>query len=342
MAEIFICSKSYKNNLDTIAQHIKSKEKIGIVLKDNAYGHGLLEIATLAHQYGIKSVFVKNEFEARQISHLFQHITVLYGGISDNSIPNIYPTIHSESQLDLIPKNTSIELKVNIGMNRNGINPDHLEEFIQKILDKKLKLFGVFAHNGYSDDKDSSFEDHQEAFRQIKEKVKLLAKKKGFQIPRFHSLNSSGTLRSNNIDDDLVRIGIASYGYLSTDFEIPSARNLKPVASLYADKICTHFLRKGAKIGYSGVTELQEDSYVSTYDIGYGDGLFRFNGKQKKFFTADGFLLLPKTSMDCFSALSTQDRICVFKDARELAEIFHTIPYEILTNLSSFIKRTIV
>lgn len=342
MAEILICSKSYKNNLDTIAKHIKSKEKIGAVLKDNAYGHGLLEIATLAHNYGIKSVFVKNELEARQIAHLFQHITIFYGGISNNSTPNLHPTIHSESQLDLIPKNTSIELKINIGMNRNGINPKHLKSFIQKILDKKLHLFGVFAHNGYSDQKDGDFEHHQKIFYQIKEEVRLLAQTKGFPTPRFHSLNSSGTLRSKHIDDDLVRIGIASYGYLMTDFELPSAKALKPIASLYADKICTHFLKKGSRIGYDGVTQLQKDSYVSTYDIGYGDGLFRFNGEQEQFLTDDGFLLLPKTSMDCFSALSTQDRICVFKDARKLAKIFNTIPYEILTNLSSFIKRTVI
>lgn len=341
MSEILLCSQSYKNNLDIISAHIGSKEKLGVVLKDNAYGHGIEEIAKLASAYGIKSVFVKNELEAKKIAHLFEHITILYGSLSGN-VKNFHLTIHTDTQLDNLPQNSLIELKINIGMNRNGINPENIESVLQKIMQKKIHLFGVFAHNGYGDDVGEDFENCQKIFEEIKEKIKYFAHKMGFQTPRFHSLNSSGTFRSQNIQDDLVRVGLASYGYLTTDFEIPIAKKLKPVASLYADKICTHFLKKGTKIGYSGVTQLQEDGFVSTYDIGYGDGLFRFNGNQEAFFTADGYLLLPRSSMDCFSALSTKDRICVFNDARILAKIFNTIPYEILTNLSSFIKRTIV
>ncbi len=342
MAEILIDSKAYKNNLDIISNHLGSKQKLGIVLKDNAYGHGLKEIAKLAHEYGIKSVFVKNELEAQKIKDLFEHITILYGNVSKHSQKNFHPVVHAESHLDAIAPKTSIELKVNIGMNRNGINPSNLQDMIIKILDKKIQLFGVFAHNGYGDDAGEDFIKSQRIFETIKQEVLTLAHKKGIKPPRFHSLNSSGTLRTQNIDDDLVRIGIASYGYLTTDFPLDCSKQLQPVASLWADKICTHFLKKGAKIGYSGATMLDCDSYVSTYDIGYGDGLFRFDGSQKKIFSADGFLLLPKSSMDCFSALSTKERICVFHDARELAEIFHTIPYEILTNLSPFIKRRIL
>lgn len=342
MAEILICSQSYKNNLDVICNHLQSKEKLGIVLKDNAYGHGLEEMAKLCHHYGIKSVFVKNEIEAKKIKDLFEHITILYGSISKNPQKNFHPVIHAENHLEHIPSKTSIELKINIGMNRNGINPNKLQSFIEKILHKKIELFGVFAHNGYGDDKEEDFLKSQAIFNQIKQEVTFLAQKKGFKLPRFHSLNSSGALRSDVIEDDLVRIGIAAYGYLTTSFELEISKKLKPIASLWADRICTHHLKKGEKIGYSGITQLDCDSVVSTYDIGYGDGLFRFDGSEGKIFSADGFLLLPKSSMDCFSALSTQDRICVFDDARALAKIFHTIPYEILTNLSPFIKRTII
>ncbi|STP13133.1 alanine racemase [Helicobacter mustelae] len=342
MAQILIDSQKYKNNLDLITSHLHDKTKLAIVLKDNAYGHGLEEMAHLSHNYGIKSVFVKNESEARKIEHLFEHITIFYGIPSSPLPPNIHPVIHSNQNLDLLASPCSVELKINIGMNRNGIAPRELESMITKILQKDLGLFGVFAHNGYGDDLMEDFQNGQQIFQEIKEQTLYLSQKLGFPRPRFHSLNSSGTLRSREFPDDLVRIGMAAYGYCGANFPLEIADRLQPIASLWADKICTHYLPKGAKIGYSGMSVLQEDSFVSTYDIGYGDGLFRFDGTQPPYFSADGFLILPKTSMDCFSALSTKERICVFDDARTLAQIFHTIPYEILVRISPFIQRIIL
>lgn len=342
MAKILIDSKKYKNNLDIITTHIGDANKLGLVLKDNAYGHGLEEIAHLAHQYGIKNVFVKNELEALKIQNLFENITILYGIPSTQLPKNIHSVIHSAEYIDLLPQSASIELKINTGMNRNGIAIKDLKNTIDKILDKKLHLVGVFAHNGYGDDLGEDFDLAQNLFKQIKEEVLCIANEKGFKRPRFHSLNSSATLRTQNIEDDLVRIGIAAYGYCTANFSLELAKKLQPIASLWADRICTHHLPKDSKIGYSGTSVLKQDSYVSTYDIGYGDGLFRFDGTQPPYYSAEGDLILPKTSMDCFSAISTKEELCVFDDATTLANIFHTIPYEILTRLSPFIKRIII
>ena len=52
--KLFINKSNYFHNLQTIANHIGDKDKISVVLKDNAYGHGLLEIAKLAKEFGIK------------------------------------------------------------------------------------------------------------------------------------------------------------------------------------------------------------------------------------------------------------------------------------------------
>ena len=345
MAEVLINSKNYYNNLDWIASHIGSKEKIALVLKDNAYGHGLSEIAKLAKNYGIKSVFVKNEREAMEIKDLFPHITMFYGRFLYEKLDylpsNIHPTIHSKKHLANIPPKTAIELKVNIGMNRNGIEPEELESVIDAILHQKLELFGVFTHDGYSDENTMDFHNLQKLFCHIKEEVKQIAKKKGFLPPRFHSLNSAGALRDQNVEE-IARIGIAAYGYAPLNFPLAITQKLKPVLSLWADRICTHHLKKGDRIGYGGVSQLDQDSIVSTYDIGYGDGFFRLDGSKEEYFSAEGFKILPRTSMDCFSALSNQDKICVFNDATALAKIFHTIPYEILTSISPFIKRRVI
>ncbi|MDO7252769.1 alanine racemase [Helicobacter cappadocius] len=342
MSEILINSTKFKNNLDLIAEHIGDKDKLALVMKDNAYGHGLQEIATLACAYGIKNIFVKNESEALKIAHLFEHITVLYGRICNDSPLNIHVSINSMDNIHSLEPSRCVELKVNTGMNRNGIPREKLQTFIEEILLKKLVLFGVFAHNGYGDVSEQSFQDAQKVFSEVKEEVLYLAEKLSFKIPRFHSLSSSGTLRSDKIEDDLVRIGIAAYGYLSNTFDIPLSKKLTPIASLWADKICEQSLKKGSKIGYGGKTVLEKDTIISTYDIGYGDGLFRINGNKPSLKTAEGYIILPVTSMDCFSCESTLERVCVFDDATSIAKLFDTIPYEVLTSLSPFIKRSVI
>lgn len=343
MSELIINSKKFKDNLDIIAHHIGDKNKLALVIKDNAYGHGLQEIATLACAYGIKSVFVKNELEALQISHLFEHITVLYGPISNTSPSSIHSSINSLENLQHLQPSRCVELKVNTGMNRNGIPREKLEMFIEEILKKKLILLGVFTHNGYGDLNDGEdFEKAQKIFVEVKEEVRYLSEKMSFKLPRFHSLSSSGTLRSDKIEDDLVRVGIAAYGYLGNTFDIAPSKKLSPIASLWADRICTQHLKKGSKIGYGGKSILEEDSIISTYDIGYGDGLFRLNGNKPSIKTAEGHTILPVTSMDCFSCQSNEDRLCVFDDASSIANAFDTIAYEVLTSLSPFIKRTVV
>ncbi|PAF53354.1 alanine racemase [Helicobacter sp. 13S00482-2] len=342
MSEILINSTKFKNNLDVIAQHIGDKNKLALVIKDNAYGHGLQEIATLGCAYGIKNVFVKNEAEALKVIHLFEHITVLYGQVCSTSPRNIHASINSMEGIQLLEPSRCVELKVNTGMNRNGIPREKLQEFIEKILLRKLTLLGVFTHNGYGDTTDESFQDAQKIFSEVKEEVIYLSKKLSFKLPRFHSLSSSGALRSEKIEDDLVRIGIAAYGYLGNIFDIPLSKKLSPVASLWADKICEQSLKKGTKIGYGGKTLLQKDMIISTYDVGYGDGLFRINGNKAPVKTAEGYTILPVTSMDCFSCEGSNQRVCVFDDARSIAQIFDTIPYEVLTNLSPFIKRSVI
>nr|WP_317404494.1 alanine racemase [uncultured Helicobacter sp.] len=348
MAEIILDSKAYKHNLNLISSHIgshsSSNVELAAVLKDNAYGHGLKEIASIAAEYGIKSVFVKNHNEAMQVCELFPQVTALYGMPQGDFAKNIAFVIHDKEHISALPKGTKVELKVNAGMNRNGIQPSELQSFIKDILQKGLELIGVFSHNGYGDDLDSAFFDTQSNFALIKQEVLHLSQKYGFAPPRFHSLSTSGAIRvasESGITDDLVRIGIGAYGYLDVSFKNPISAKLQKVASLYADRVSTRFLDKGERVGYSGCTTLESPQVISTYDIGYGDGFFRVS-EHHKVHTANGLQILPRSSMDCFSCFCDEPRICVFKDVSELAKAFGTISYEILTHLSPSIKRTII
>ncbi len=352
MPYLEISSQNFFHNHRIILNAItpKAPEKLAIVLKDNAYGHGLKEIAQLAHRVKIQNAFVKNVSEALAIAEFFKSITILYPHSKDSNFkeallaPNLYFCAPSLESLVQLPPNTKIELKVNSGMNRNGIDKNALSEAFTLITKNNLQLKGIFTHNGFGDDLDSAFYTQNIEFLEIKKDSLALCNHHNLPRPRFHSLSSSGAFRTDcasipsDLQDDLYRIGIAFYGYLCCDFQSPP---LKPIASLYAEKISTLSLKSGASIGYSGVSTLEKDSIVSTYDIGYGDGLFRIR-EGMELYSAEGFRILPRASMDCISIATDAQKVCIFNNANTFARAFHTIPYEILVHLHSYIPRIVV
>lgn len=354
MAYIRLDSQAFFHNLSTIKSHIthlSPATKLALVLKDNAYGHGLEQIAPLAKQAGIKSVFVKNYAEALSIAQYFGTITALYGEIPPNAPSNIWASISSLQALESCiathknaHKTRNIELKIDIGMHRNGIAISELDSALAQLEKARhITLAGVFGHNGYGDNDDEGFFTTIQAFSDVRERVQKWCKARDYPTPRFHSLSTSGALRlgTDSAQDlgDLVRIGIGAYGYHTS--ELPLHIELKPIASLWARKISSLALKKGDRIGYGGVSVVEKDGVFSTYDVGYGDGLFRIDSRQN-LTCASGEKILPVMSMDNFSCQSEREEICVFDDVSAWARAFHTIPYVILTHLSPTLKRVVV
>lgn len=355
MPYLEISRDNFYHNHKTIIQTItpEKPERVAIVLKDNAYGHGIVEIATLAKETKIKTAFVKNIQEALSIKSFFENIIILYPDSLPNKnnlksafeIPTISFCCSNLESLKKYPNNTNIELKVDSGMHRNGIAKEQLQEALAIIQTRNLKLKGIFTHNGYSDDLNSAFYTQNMEFLSIKKGVLKLCNHFKIPRPRFHSLSSSGAFRANafnsslpkELQDDLFRIGIAFYGYNCSPINSPK---LKPIASLFANKISTLKLPEGASIGYSGISILETEKIISTYDIGYGDGLFRLR-EGMQLYTTEGYKILPRASMDCISIEGDASRVCIFNDVRAFARAFNTIPYEILVHLHAYIPRFI-
>ncbi|TLD82693.1 alanine racemase [Helicobacter sp. MIT 11-5569] len=355
MPYLEISSKNFSYNYQTILQKLapKEPEKIAIVLKDNAYGHGILEVATLANKAKIQTAFVKNIQEALGIAPLFKDITILYPNSLLNAkdlenalkIPHLSFCVPSLESLQSYPENTNIALKIDSGMHRNGIAKEQLQEALTIIQARNLHLKGIFTHNGYGDDLSSAFYVQNMEFLEIKKEALRLCEHFKIPRPQFHSLSSSGAMRASvfnaslprELQDDLFRIGIAFYGYNCSALNQPK---LKPIASLYANKISSLKLKKGASIGYSGVSKTKGGS-ISSYDIGYGDGLFRLR-EGMEIYTAEGYRILPRASMDCISIESDAPKVCVFNDVSAFAKAFETIPYEILVHLHAYIPRVVV
>jgi len=333
MAYIILNKNNFFNNLDIISKRTKSKDKIAIVLKDNAYGHGLLEIAEMSKEYGVKKAVVRSCDDANKIDNFFEYILVL-GEIPKSASTKVRYTINDLNTIEQFPKNTLVELKVDSGMHRNGIMKSELREAFARIKKAQLILEGIFTHHRASDELTSEWFWQNDNFQKVKEEAKALAKEFELSLLRFHSANSASIFRSENSDEDMARIGIAAYGCLDSNDE------LKPVLSLYAKKISTREFKKSQRVGYGGRFTAHEDSIVSNYDFGYGDGFLRCASNQ--FIAASGEKQVGTISMDNSSFVGDTDEVLIFKDAREAAKYAQTISYEILTSLKSHIKREIL
>jgi alanine racemase len=330
VAYITLNKNNFFNNLDIISNQAGSKDRVALVLKDNAYGHGITEVAQMAKEYGITKAVVRCQVEAKMVQEYFEYILVL-AEIPSIASDKIRYTINDIKSISDFPKGTKVELKVDTGMHRNGVDIDDVFNAIEKIKDAGLILEAVFTHHRSADELTSEWFWQNENFKKVKEMLKDMDIK-------FHSANSASLFRTSNFSEDMTRVGIAAYGCMES-LGLNGEQNLKPVLSLYASKNSSRELIAGERVGYGGIHTLENNSVVSNYDFGYGDGFFRICSDN--YTTPNGNKLLGRVSMDNSSFLADDDELLIFDDARVIAKSAKTISYEVLTSLKPYIKRVI-
>ncbi len=339
MAYITLSRENYFHNLGLLSQKLGTKERLAVVLKDNAYGHGLLEMAALAREFGITKAIVRDEEEAIMIEEYFPFILVLAPHFSQKNSKFSF-VINSMESLAKAPKGAKIHLKVDSGMHRNGISQEALEEAFIMIADRELVLEGVMTHFRGADELSCELFWQMQIWKEIRQNVLMLTEKYGLKRPLFHTANSAALLRLESYHDDFARCGIATYGYE----EFPDTFGqftLKPVLKLWAEKLSTRVLKKGQRVGYGGVGACACDGEISTYDLGYGDGILRYKG-EGDLRTEEGLKIIGRISMDSISVEGSSDAISLFADAKALAHYHDTIVYDVLVKLRATLKRIIV
>ena len=334
MAFITINKAFLYNNLDYISKVVGGKDKICLVIKNNAYGHGIIEIASLIKSYGIKNVYVKNDTEAKVIENFCFDSVIVSSGKGIYQALNVSHVINDLSNIENYPIGTIVELNIDTGMHRDGINPTEIEKAILIIKKRELFLKGVYTHFQSSDEDNDFIYKQEEVFNTCVNKIKKLISY-GFRV---HCSNSHGIHKINNQNYDFARIGIAAYGYFDLYPE-----KLTPILSLYAEKKSTKVLCKGDRIGYgsNGFIVDEDDFIVSNYDIGYGDGFLRLD-ENNKYILLNGKQITGIVSMDSLSVACDSDTVLLFNDVRKLARTHNTIVYEILTSLKHYIPRYII
>ncbi len=323
MAFVYLNKEKFFNNLKKISS---INPNIIAVIKDNAYGHGILPISKMLKEFGVKKVAVRDNDEARIVRGFFEEILIFNPPTSRDAM-NFSYAINSLLQLKK-NRHPYIHLKVDTGFRRNGILEEEVEEALEIILKKGFELRGVFSHFCCADEDGCDTFIQYDKFLKIKDKVEKFCTKNNLHLPYFHIANSAALTKLPNTLD-FVRVGIAMYGGID---------GYEGVMKLVGKMVSRRVLDEKEGCGYNKAFMSDKKRVITTIDIGYADGIPYFkNGCKLK----DTFAL-GKISMDYMIVDGEWDEVVVFDDVKEFVKNFDTITYDILVKISPKIKRKIV
>jgi alanine racemase len=165
-----------------------------------------------------------------------------------------------------------VQVKVETGMNRQGVHVAALPAVLQRIAaeHQHLRLTGVFTHLADADGADPTHAEMQHGrFLAAIEIARQLTRGGSLLV---HAANSAAALRFPHMRHDLVRPGIALYGYAPANCP-PIA--VEPAMTVHALVTHVHTVPKGEYVGYGCTWRAERDTRVATVAAGYADGVHR-------------------------------------------------------------------
>ena len=190
--------------------------------------------------------------------------------MSDLAITHPSDVAGMERLAERLGKTPALHVKVDSGMGRSGVLPAEAPGLIQAIRQSpKLRLAGVFTHFATADEEDKTHAQAQfEVFRGV-----LRAAGPLDGVLR-HAANSAAIADMPQTVLDMVRPGIAVYGYQPSD-DVLNRLPLRPCLRMTAPILQVKRLPAGATVGYSSLFKLARDSRVGIVPAGYADGISR-------------------------------------------------------------------
>lgn len=281
---IYISRESILNNFD-IFQNIHPTWNIIPVLKSNAYGHGIREIATILKERKLKFIAVDSYFEALKIWEVCSTKILLIGySLPENlSKMNFKKTslavydLETLQELSRIWKPVNIHIKLDTGMHRQWIYLKDLPVFLEFIKNhKNINLEWVLSHFADADSLDNSYSINQENL--FKKWIEII-KNAGFNPKYIHADNSAASVKWfwKEICNSL-RLGISLYWVNPLEPEdkyFKKLSNLKLALSFYSTLILKKEIKKWEKVSYNCTFEAQKNMTIGIIPVGYYEGLSR-------------------------------------------------------------------
>jgi len=336
------------------------------VVKADAYGHGAKEVALQAIESGAACLGVAATEEGAELrdAGITCPIIVL-GGIEICEVKSVvqYDLAQCVFSIDVLNclnqeaikmgKCMNIHLKLDTGMRRIGIaSIDVLETFVTEVKQKSnIRLEGIFTHFATADEADKTF-----MYEQLNRFIEMLniIYKHNLKPKWIHAANSAAILDCSDTHFNLVRAGISMYGYYPSASVNKTKAALLPVMQWETKVLCIKDINEGDSISYGRTFYAPNPMKIATLPIGYADGYKRTLSNKSHVLIAgkeapvvgricmDQMMVdithIPKVKPgDTVTLLGLQQNTSI--DADYLATLSDTISYEILTSISSRVRR---
>lgn len=340
-----------KHNFLYIKEHV-SPARVLVMIKSNAYGHGLLPISKAlpcADAFGVSSV---EEGITLRLAGITIPVVVMTGFFDENELSlcvqyHLQGVVHHELQLALLEKSQlpaplSVWFKIDTGMHRLGFSIKDTPVMYQRLLSCNAvkQPMTWMTHLADADHDDQTFSRQQiELFSQV---TQCMSAPKSI-------LNSAGLLSFPEACLDWVRPGVMLYGASPLKHQDGPAIGLKPVMTLSAKLIAIKDCVTGDRIGYGGTWICPESMRIGIVAMGYGDGYPRHvkNGTPT---LLDGVIcpLVGRVSMDMLAidlrAVSLPklgDRVILWGvglPIEQIAQSGDTIPHTLFSQVSQRVQ----
>lgn len=355
------------HNVREIRRVTHPRAEIMAVVKANAYGHGVLPVATTALANGANSLAVAIPEEGALLREHGISAPILILGLT---LPeqaeevvrfNLMPAVATwESALALsraaclAGRPVNIFVKLDTGMHRIGLQHHEAVSFIKRLLTLKgVVLQGLFTHYSMSDmrDKDYTFQQFS-CFQQIVEDLYS----QGIHVPLKSTANSAAVIDLPDTHLDIVRPGIILYGLAPSD-EVGAGLSLIPAMQFKTRVIYVKKVPSGSKISYGGTHTTSQETVIATLPVGYADGYNRLLSNQGEVLIQGtrcpvvGRVCMDQITVDVthLPSVSLGEEAVLFgKQGRaeisidEIADKLHTINYEIVCAVSGRVPRIYV
>lgn len=301
--------------------------KVCAVVKANAYGHGIKEVA-LTLKGRVDMFAVSSLEEAEELYKILpdEKILILSKCPNFDMIDRFCLTLTSISDVKKAIKAGKTErcyIKLCTGMNRFGIdaNNENLLKTLKNLIKNRV-FAGFSAHFSSTSNKKTTNNEYQN----------FLRARSFLEKPFPICFGGSG---AKNLPCDILRAGLGIYGY--------GDRRLQKVMRLEGKVLQLRSLEKGEFAGYDHTFKAKRRTTLAIVSVGYADGFSRERSKNMKVtICGKKYAVVGNLCMDaCFvdvtgGTVKVGDKVLLFEDADVTSKQYNMCTYEVLTNFNSF------
>jgi alanine racemase len=267
----FINFENLRHNFKVLK--VLAPNKLVLVVKADAYGHGLKEIVQALDEVDCFAVATIDEALIIRKYRPKVRILLLEGFLDKDELQaaldyKLDCVIHQKQQLNLFEalqskRTMNIWLKYDSGMNRLGFSDDEFARANQLLFQhRNVNELILMSHLASANEKNNPFNR-----KQTERFIKFNTNNQQLSLS-----NSSALLNKAYLPNEWCRVGLALFGISPIENRDASDFNLKPVMSLQTNIIAIKPVKKGGTIGYGQTYTAAQAMQIAIIGIGYGDG----------------------------------------------------------------------